>query len=468
MNLLEKIVKAHAEGKPIPLKGHTKIVLRDVNTGEETIVEKDNMVTNAVAGILSKNWSGLARFSSILPLKNLFSGVICFDNDITESADNFNPPDEDTCGQICHAGNEAHTTADSTRGNPNVGEQVITDTSMKFAWDFSTNFSGEIHTVCLVPGLFGNMGLKPFNTAYNPIYSFGDNRAIDTSWSETRAKKYPFTIANDGKTCKSVWADGTTFKEHTMRHDFFTFGIMRSASDFQDISSRSATLSASFDNRKSFIFDDASYYYVAKASSSSIAIDKISKSDMSVTSSTYSPEGVTLYTGNLGTSDIQPNRFMRVFAFDGTYLYYPNDSMNKFIKMNLSNAADVTEMPETITINDASVAGSEGEQFMSPMVINDGLILGDNYIINGSHNYNIKQTKQVGADGLYSGYTRFLDAIKFGSACYGNAISLYPTAGAGQSAIMNTMFLSTINLLDSPVQKLSSMTMQIQYTITEV
>lgn len=468
MNLIDKITKAYAEGKMMPLKGHTKIILTDTNTGKQTVVEKDNLVTNAVAGILAKNWCGLAQFNSILPLKNLFSGVICFDNDLTESADNFNPPDATVADQICHAGNEAHTTGDRTRGNPNIGEQVVTDTSIKFVWDFSTNFAGEIHTVCLVPGLFGNMGLKPFDTTYNPIYSFGDNREIDTSWSTTRAKRYPFTIANDGKTCKSVYASGTTFTEYTMRHDFFTFGIMRGPKDWQDVGApRTATLSASFDDRKSFIFDDASYYYVAKASSSSIAIDKISKSDMTVTSSTYSPDGVTLYIGNLGTASFHPNAFMRVFAFDGTYLYYPNAGMTKFIKMNLSNAADVTELTETITINDASVSGSDGDQFMSPIVINEGLILGDNYVLNGTHEYNIRQTRQVGGNAGYSAYTRYLDAIKMGSACYGNAVSFYETGSAGQSAILNTMVLSTINLLDSPVQKLASMTMQIQYTITE-
>ena len=469
MNLVEKIVRAYQNNETMPLKGHTKITLTDVNTGKQEVIEQDNMVTNAVADLLAKNWCGLANFSSLLPLKNLFSGVLCFEGEITEDADGYNPPNSDDCDQICHAGDEAHTTADVTRGQPNIGEQVVTDTSIKQVWDFSTSVQGEIRTVCLVPGTFGNMGLKPYNTLYNPMSSFGDNKYVDTTWSADRAKKYPFTIASDGKTAKMVSVSGTTFTETTMRHDYFAFGIMRSATDWQTVSTRTATLGTSFDNAHSFIFDDADYYYVATPSSSSLAIDKISKTDMTVTSSTYSPTGVTLFTGSLGYQGwFFPNTFMRIFAFDGTYLYYPNGDGNKFIKMNLSNAADVTEISDTITINPTRVSGNDGEQFMSPIVINDGLILGDNYVINGDHAYQIKQVRQVGGSGGYSAYTRYLDAIKMGSATYGNAVSLYEGASAGQSCVLNKMMLSTICVLDSVVNKLSSTTMKIEYTLTEV
>ncbi|MEE1163811.1 MAG: hypothetical protein UHU21_08960, partial [Lachnospiraceae bacterium] len=349
-----------------------------------------------------------------------------------------------------------------------VAEWDVQDTSIKYVWDFSTSVQGEIRTVCLCPGTLGNMGLKPYTTDYNPLSGFGDNRYEDTSWSAARAKKYPFTIASDGKSAKMVWGEGTTFTEYTMRHDYFAFGIMRSSTDWQEVSSRTATLSTSFQNRHSFIFDDDDYYYVATPSSSSFTIDKISKSDMSVTTSTLSPTGVSLFTGALGTNNIQPNRFMRVFAFDGTYLYYPNSAGNKFYKINIAVPADVTEISDTITINAGEVMGNDGEQFASPLVINDGLILGDNYIINGNHAYNIKQTRQIGGGGGYSASTRYVDLIKMGSAVYGNGICLYYGQTAGQVNVLNQMVLSTINVLDDVVNKTTSTTMKIEYTISEV
>ena len=189
MNLVEKMVRAYQNNEPMPLKGHTKITLTDVKTGKTKVVEKDNMVTNAVADIFAKNWSGLARFSSLLPLRNLFSGVLCFEGEITEDADEYFPPNDEVNECICHAGPDAHTTAEANRGQPNVAEWDVQDTSIKFVWDFSTSVQGEIRTVCLCPGTLGNMGLKPFAATYNPISGFGDNRYQDTSWSETRAKQ---------------------------------------------------------------------------------------------------------------------------------------------------------------------------------------------------------------------------------------------------------------------------------------
>lgn len=468
MNLVEKMVRAYQNNEPMPLKGHTKITLTDVKTGKTKVVEKDNMVTNAVADIFAKNWSGLARFSSLLPLKNLFSGVLCFEGEITEDADEYFPPNDEVNECICHAGPDAHTTAEANRGQPNVAEWDVQDTSIKFVWDFSTSVQGEIRTVCLCPGTLGNMGLKPFAATYNPISGFGDNRYQDTSWSETRAKQYPFTIASDGKSAKMLWCNGTTFTDRTMRHDYFAFGIMRSSTDWQEVSSRTATLSTSFQNRHSFIFDDDDYYYVATPSSSSFTIDKISKTDMTVTTSTLSPTGVSLFTGDLGINDIQPNRFMRVFAFDGTYLYYPNSSANKFYKINLTVPADVTEIPDTITINPAMADGNDGDQFASPIVISDGLILGDNYVINGNHAYQIAQTKQIGGSGGYSAGTRYLDLVKMGAAVYGNGICYYSGQTAGQVNVFNQMVLSTINVLDDVINKTTSTTMKIEYTIMEV
>lgn len=469
MNIIDKMVRAYQNNETMPLKGHTKITLTDVRTGEVKTVEKDNMVTNAVADIFAKNWCGLAKFSQLLPLKNLFSGVLCFEGEITELATNFNPPNSTSNDQICHAGPDAHSTGDASRGQPNVAEQVVTDTSMKFVWDFTTSVQGEIRTVCLVPGTFGNMGLKPYNTTYNPLSDFGGDSQTQRTWSETVAKEYPWSIASNGKSCISLWVDGTTFTEKTIRHDYTAFGIMRDAKTWQDISQRTATLSASFTSRKSFIFDDDDYYYVALASDSdTIKLDKIKKSDMTVTSQTLDFTGVTLYTGNLHSS--AKNNCWRVWAYDGTYLYYPNSDLTKFYKLNISNVADVELIPDTITITDGAVqeAGSDGKEWSSPVIISEGLVLGANYIINGSHAYNIAYPKTVGTNAGYSVANRFLDLVKSGAACYGNAATAYSGSTAEQCAVLNQMFLSTINVLDEAVVKTTSTTMKIEYTLTEV
>lgn len=470
MNLVEKMVRAYQNNETMPLKGHTKITLTDVKTGEKKVIEKDNMVTNAVAEIFAKNWCGLARYAEILPLRNLFSGVLCFEGEVTESANNYTPVNDEVNELICHAGDEAHTTAESTRGQPNVAEWDVQDTSIKYVWDFSTSVQGEIRTVCLCPGTFGNMGTKPFTTNYNPIKSFGDNRGAGTmSWDVDKAKTFPFTIAADGKSCKSVYASGTTFTEYSIRHDFFAFGIMRSATDWQVTDTRTATLTNSFDN-SSFIWDDDDYYYVGKATTSTkLVYDKISKSDMSVTNVEYTPTGLSLLVS--GMTSTARNMCMRMYPYDGTYLYYPNSAGNKFCKLNLSNAADVEELPETLEIHRGSYVGTTprtGKQFMAPFAINTGLVVGDNYIINGSHAYQIKQCEQVGGASGSEYYSRHVDVIRSGAGMYANAWTNASDGEAGQAAVLNSMVLTTINVLDDVVNKTASTTMKIEYTLTEV
>ena len=469
MNLIDKMVRAYQRNETMPLKGHTKITLTDVHTGETKVIEKDNMVTNAVAEIFAKNWCGLARFADILPIRNLFGGVLCFEGEVTESANNYNPPNDNANELICHAGDEAHSTGEATRGQPNVAEWDVQDTSIKYVWDFSTSVQGEIRTVCLCPATLGNMGLKPYSATYHPLRSFGDNKETGTtSWDVDKAKTFPFTIASDGKSCKSVYANGTTFTEYSIRHDFFAFGIMRDSTTWQVTDTRTATLTDSFDN-KSFIWDDDDYYYVGKATTSTkLVYDKISKTDMSVTNVEYTVTGLTLYTGAMGSN--ARNFCMRTYAYDGTYLYMPNGDGNKFVKLNLGNASDVDEIPETLTIhfgNHPSIGGN-GEQFMSPIVISPGLIVGDNYVINYGHAYQIRQARQLGGSSGNSASARFCDVIKVGAGTYGNAWTDANSAQAGQSAILNSMVLTTINSLDDVVNKTSSTTMKIEYTLTEV
>lgn len=466
----ERMVQAYIKGKKMPLKGHTRIIFTDEATGEERVVaDTTNLVTNAVASILSRNYSGLASIASLLPLKSLYSGVLCFQNEITEDADNYNPPDETTNPLVAHAGQTANDTASVLRGNPVISDIVETDTSVKWVWSWdSSHGNGTIRTVCLCPDLLGNMGLKPFDTQYNPLYTFGNDSTTNQSWSEEISKQYPFNIASDGKSATTVWASGTTFKEYTIRHDYSAFGIMRDPRTWQDVSTRTATI-RSFDGNKSFIFDDTSYYYVATITgATTVQVDKITKADMTVTTADCTFSGISLNTGNLSGGK---NNCMRIFAFDGTYMYLPNANSDGFIKCNLTNNADVTIISGTVTVERGQISSTnDGWQFMSPLVINDNLILGTNYIINGNTVYPIAHCKGIGGAQTYLAYQHWLWVVRQGAACYGNAKQTYGSSSSqwsGQSNIICAMFLSTINVLEEPVTKTNTVAMRIEYTISE-
>ena len=78
------------------LKGTTRIELTDVNTGEVETYENHNMVTNALRDVLKP--LGLCKrpsrfLSEFTPYcEKLLGGILCFDTEIPENADNYYPP----------------------------------------------------------------------------------------------------------------------------------------------------------------------------------------------------------------------------------------------------------------------------------------------------------------------------------------------------------------------------------------
>lgn len=472
MNLFEKIAYAYQHNEPVPLKGHMRFILEDVRDGTQQVEEVDNIITNALGSILNHNYNGNARFDSLMPMRKLLGGVFLFENQQTVNADNFNPPSELVNPLIAHAGDAANNTGSTLRGSPVVNDFVITDTSIKQVWLWDNTQgngqygTGHIESVSLVPALLGNMGLKPFNAEFNPLSTFGGTSVVNNVFNEDTAKQFPFNISDNGKTSVSLWLDGATFKEYNMRHDFFAFGIMRDANTWQTVNTRTATVRTG-SNR--FVFDDADYYYIARASSATaLQIDKVSKSTFAVTQADASFSGVSLFTGNLSGVNTGSRR---IFAYDGTYLYYPNAAGNGFYKLNISDTTDFKALDGTITINKGQLSATgNGKQYASPLVINNGLILGDNYIINGDNVYQIAQCHNIGLQTVYTASGSYLWLVRQGAACYGHSKQTYSTDADRATGQMNTlcnMFLSSIVNLPQAREKTASQTMRVEYTVSE-
>lgn len=472
-SLFDRMVNSYQHNEEMPLKGHLKMILEDVRDGTQEVTEVDNLVTNAVANIFSKNYSGMANFSSLFPLRNLYGGIMCFQNQQTENANNYKPQNDLVNPLIAHAGDVANNTGSRLRGSPVANDYELTDTAIKQVWLWdNTQGVGHIESVSLCSGKMGNMGLKPYDTQYNPLSTFGNTQSWDNTFNETRSKRFPFNISDDGKTSVSVWLSGDTFKEYKMRHDYTAFGIMRTRDTWQDISNRSATVRTG-NNR--FVFDDANYYYIARAyrvsgesTARALAIDKVSKETFAVTQADCVFTGIALWDGNLQGIDAGCRR---IWAFDGTYLYYPNSNLNGFIKLDISGNDEKIVIDGTIDPLGNGQNGfqaSNGEQFITPVVINDGLILGSNYIINGNNAYQIKNAAQIGCEDGYMSYQNWLFLVQQGAACYGHGIQTYTTGRwAGQSNVLNHMYLGTIANLPKGKDKRASQTMRIEYTLTE-
>ena len=178
------------------------------------------------------------------------------------------------------------------------------------------------------------------------------------------------------------------------------------------------------------------------------------------------PTTITLFTGTI--NPYKTGNF-RIFAFDGTYLYFPNGTGNAFAKLNISDVDDSIILDGEVTIEKTNASDSN-LQMMTPLAINTGLILGGNYLINGTKTYPIRHVRGIGGADTYLAGQHWLWLVRKGASVYGNAKETYGSSSsqwAGQSNVLCQMFKSSVVNLAEAKDKSTSQTMRIVYTLTE-
>lgn len=255
------------EGKE--LKGTATLTITNTKTGKETVTKHDNIVTNAVKDLFASNYSGLANFQEVLPVRNFFSGCLLFEDEVTGSSTSYMPPAEDDNRMIACAGSESHSTANPYRGNPDGSQTEFTTTSAKYVWHWTEGQgNGDISSICLCPGVLGNMGLKPFDNTYHPFQSY-NVQVKDTGWSNTwtrdHAIVHPLAIEPSQNRTTSLYVDALS-RLHIVKstHDLSKYGICRGVKDFDLYDESTVNLTdddfSSITNYK--VFETSSLYIV--------------------------------------------------------------------------------------------------------------------------------------------------------------------------------------------------------------
>ena len=147
------------------LHGHTRIELTDVATGAVEVVEKDNIITNAVAqifngygGSLDKAmllWRGDSSYSTApKDLVSLFyGGLLLYDEALGADGDTLFAPV--TAGVVGTAmSGLVNSTKNTVRGSANLTETNIDPAGgvVTYVYEFATNQgNGVIKSVCLTP-----------------------------------------------------------------------------------------------------------------------------------------------------------------------------------------------------------------------------------------------------------------------------------------------------------------------------
>lgn len=157
------------------LKGHTRIELTNIETGEVEVHEDDNMVTNALSKLLGSYGcfcnNPLAEVVNGTPtdtVMKLTGGLMLFDTAIEENPEIINAPAGVSvvgCGSA-----DAYNGANTMAGSYNMTESGWTeDGGYKHVWDFSTSqANGNIACASLTTNAGGKIteGTFPFSKDY--------------------------------------------------------------------------------------------------------------------------------------------------------------------------------------------------------------------------------------------------------------------------------------------------------------
>lgn len=469
----DKFIDALRTGK---IEGRTRIILEDPSTRKREIREDKNMITSALQKIFDTNPFGAMNFYDLMSLRNLMGGCFLFWDELEEDANNIFPPSQNSNKLTGHAGQTTHSSASPTRGNPNGAASYIdaANGQVKFAWDFSLEQgNGQISAVSLVNPGAGDCGLYPDgslpllktyghgirNGAVTNINSSGEGSLF--SYTEAFSLRWPVKI-NDNGTGVSIFLNGNALKENVVRHPFvrpcLVEGIaMNNQDNFTVVSTRTATLSRSYNWEYSQIGQDDDNYYVMERDSGTatrLYVDIVSKSDFSVSAQTIDIVGATLARNRIRKSQVNNG------IVSGRYIYWVSGSNAKtFVRINIDTPADTDVLTSYLT--------SDISYSMQPIARTDGLILGRNYLINGDFVYPVaarglrtddNTLTTCESDALYKNGPMLVQS----GSIYDDVTYNYFSRGG----VLYLPALLSINNLQTPIVKSNNRTMRVEYLLT--
>lgn len=185
---------------PKKLKGHVKIKLRDVITGEQKTIEGDNIITDALPDILKADYLGCLNYGALMPLySKWFGGLLCYEDafdtvtiegQTVPDPSDYYPQGDDVNKLIAHAGDVAPETAEIVSEDLKRGSPVYvstTEKSVKFIWDFTTRQgNGIISALALTHKDTGNAGIGVGSStfqAFNPLENLSSQDLPDSSYN---------------------------------------------------------------------------------------------------------------------------------------------------------------------------------------------------------------------------------------------------------------------------------------------
>lgn len=235
------------------IKGHTKIILTNVETGEEEVHEDDNLVTNAIDKIINIEMSmNHSPNSNLLPIATkALGGIMLFDDTLTESVDNIHFPTE---AHLVGYANTSVNTSDTHRGSFNNSESGKTDEGYVSVWDFGTSQANG--TIKAVARTHNHGGACPF-------YNYLSPTCDSTNTGNPTTDSYWYPVRYDGEYLYMLKGNSST---HQMRLARVKIPRMRmGVADYSDVA-RTYEVIATWDTLlTTYEYYDSQWYYEHKS-----------------------------------------------------------------------------------------------------------------------------------------------------------------------------------------------------------
>lgn len=484
----DKTTKQTLNGVRLPkVHGHTVLTLTDAKTGREVRrIEKDNLVTEAVAKIFLQNYLGAIKYGDITPVRDMFGGVFLFYNSLTESETTVLLPDPTSNPVIAYAGQTAHATANTKRGNPNNASGGSGPTSdgkgYKFVWDWATNQgNGTISAASLTYKDFGDIGPTPNPCVTDEYPFFVMSSKTLTLWSGNRSARgnfadqihTPVCVTDGGATAYTFNYSTKALKKWAINYK--AQGVNNTLLSGDVVATYTPNVTTSQYGGITWDAATGLFYIIEFPSTSSCVIYEYDPATDTTTSKTFSGAGVT-FNRVAPPNNVLDAAYINKFAKCGDFFFvYGGTGM---YRLDWTQPSDV----ETIDFTewDSTAAGS-----FSPDIVNLGQIatgascaIGAGYYISGLKIYTTEKTPDSAKLGLL---TTSSSVANLGSYVVRHALTDNPhiqipwlwaygatssQAFNANSCIMFSPYLATVQNLEEVVTKDSTMTMKVAYTIT--
>ena len=473
MNVSSRLNPPLMAGRDFPeIQGKVRLVLHNCkNHTDDFVYESHNTATSALADIFAANYGGLVNYNNFADLyKTWLGGVLVFKNALDPTAVNdYGIPDRITNPITAHAGQTPLTSQadDTTRGNPDDAGTVITANTTKLVWEWGTSAgNGQISAVGLTHTDVGSYGAGVASQAQASLDPFADVGAISKSYSYGDNADAPMAVnGNDAYTFYMVDATTVNIYKAPINSTKFNLqgGSLTPLSDYKT-KTVATVASCSFTNHGEcyyhfdFTAGTLTLWRVPTEGGTTLLQDVIKLSDGTVTSTSITVTGASLWKFRIyGNSYDVP---IKAIVYDG-YLYVYGYSSghattpDKMYRIEISTPGNIAEV-DTTDFNQfyypsSTWIGVQNER----MTALGGLIIHDNFLINGNKTFGLNQK-----------YLQYNYNKAFGN--YGGISS--PIFGINDS--QNTvsvckMALMTKFALDTPVTKNPSQSMTIEYTLTQ-